>query len=482
MKKSPERAPVRRGVALVLGFALVFNTLLIVPQRAQAQWLTFDASSFVQNTITAVQSTITAGESVITSGNSISDNLFHYVLSPLAWAVAKAAINAMTQSIVNWINSGFHGSPAFATNLNNSLRQLGDGIAAAFLDELLNNTSINSPYIQRVAGTVARGYLLYTSRDAITARLQYTLGQYSSNEQAFRQGQFNQGGFNAWFAMTRQCGNDPYCVQYAAQEELVNRIDAVTRQRLEELDWGRGFLSWRDCPDTTQSDGTDTTVGVTQLSDADTSSGCTIKTPGSILEDAMGITATSPLRQLELADSFNEIVGALASQLVTHIFGATGLLGASEPSSGGGRSILDQATDPNQNASTTASLISGFQQAVTTERARTITNQTAWQEFRTIAEQAVAKCSGSTTTKSQQATDALAQANTMIAKAETNITALTGILDHIAALNSQPSANYSAAAVELTAEYNQILSGGSVGAPNGTLKSQLQAIIANGCN
>jgi hypothetical protein len=39
------------------------------------------------------------------------------VADGIAWAVAKLVVREMTTSIVNWINSGFKGNPAFVTDL-----------------------------------------------------------------------------------------------------------------------------------------------------------------------------------------------------------------------------------------------------------------------------------------------------------------------------------------------------------------------------
>ncbi len=111
-----------------------------------------------------------------------------------------------------------------------------------------------------------------------------------------------------------------------------------------------------------------------------------IETPGSIIENQLGITTTSPLRQLELADSINEIVSALMGQLVNHILGGGGLSGASQPSSGGGSSALDQATDPSQYSQATTNAAQGFSTQITTTRTRVVQFQTDWQKIDTAAE------------------------------------------------------------------------------------------------
>ncbi|MGB4076481.1 MAG: hypothetical protein WBK28_02135, partial [Minisyncoccia bacterium] len=73
-------------------------------------------------------------------------DILAFVLNSLAWAIAKAAVRSMTQSIVTWINSGFEGSPAFATDLRRNLRQVADAHVGLLVQELRSSISINSPY------------------------------------------------------------------------------------------------------------------------------------------------------------------------------------------------------------------------------------------------------------------------------------------------------------------------------------------------
>lgn len=485
------KEPLRRnkysiGKCLVALVLVISSSIGAFPRPAHALFgiedVVFDPTNFIQTTITAIESVFTSGATGVSAANSISENLRTYVLNPLAWAVAKAAVNAITQSIVTWINSGFEGSPAFATDLKTNLRQVGDAVATGFISELTNMVVVNSPYLEGVIGTVARGYLLYSSREAIVERLRYTLGNYAQNEVAFRQGQFNQGGFNAWFAVTRDCGNDPFCVEMSAREELLSRIDNQTQARLTELGWGRGFMSWRDCPDAEQEDGQDTTMGVTELTDEDRTANCTVSTPGSVIESQLEHSLGSGIRQLELADSFNEIIGALAGQLVSQIFGATGLLGASQPSGGGsgGRSVLQNAANGG-NASTTASMLNGFEQQVRQELTRTTAGKSAWEDLLPKIQQAVQRCTGSTTSKAASANAALAQSSQVATIAPIAITKLTEILADIATLRSQTNPNYSVAAQTLTAKYNEVLSQGRVDTPDRLTVSQIESIVANGC-
>lgn len=413
------------------------------------------------------------GAELATAASTGTQATIMQVLNGLAWAVAKAAIRSMTQSVVNWINSGFEGSPAFATDLRQTMLRLGDGVAAGFVGELIDNFEINSPFLDQIGPTIAYGYLLYTSRDQIQERLRYTLNEYARNEEAYRRGAFNEGGFSAWFATVRYCGNDPYCAQLAAEDELARRLDAQLRQRLEELDWGRGFLSWRNCPD--ESDTGDT---VTSLSETEDAVECPILTPGSVIENALLGTTDSPLRQLELADSINEIVGALASQLVSQVLGGTGLLGTSRPSSGGGRSYLQQyAGTPG----TDSTLAAGFNQALREQEQEVGSYRTNWTTIRTAAESAIAVCSqgvGNDATQRERADEVKADADREIVRASSALTILGELRTRLAAVQQSQSATSATQSAAITRDYECLLSGGNPA--NGTCTPTDPSILPTG--
>jgi len=318
-----------------------FSPLVVAPQRAEA------APLLVPVTAPVAEATL-----VTIEGTEAEESFVYQVLNGIAWAAAKAVVNSLTQSIVNWVNSGFEGSPAFATDLNTNLRQLGDAVATDFLNDLLTDTGkgdmIQSPFAESIGEGIIAGYYLYTSGDRLAARLRYTLDNFSQNSQAFLSGDFSQGGWNAFSAANNTCGNNPYCSRFAAYDELIDRLDSQVNQRIEEFRAGNGFLSWRgDCKQYASGSTS------TPLKDSDACLGHTINTPGSVIEAQLEHTLGSGLRQLELADSINEIVGALVSQLVTQVIGGTGLLGSSESTAGGGRSLTDsigQNTNTNTNA------------------------------------------------------------------------------------------------------------------------------------
>jgi hypothetical protein len=335
-------------------------------------------------------------------------------LDGIQWLIAKVAIQAITKSMVNWINSGFNGSPAFVTNLDQNLLSVSDGVANSFFSALSNNTGngVVSPFQNLVTQQLRNSYYSSTGRSSGGG---YDLNKFSNNPAGFLAGNFvANGGFNAWFAAVGNNSNNPYGAAYDAQNQLNAAVYQATTNRLNELNWGKGFMSWRG-PCTSKAPA----AAATSLSTADNCTQYSIKTPGSIVEDSLGITVNSPLRQLELSDSINQVVGALAGQLINQVVGGAGLSGISQPSSGGGSSILDQATNPSQYSSTNGGNSSGLIQPIANDLITAQNYLAAWQKIKSIASSCVSTNSA--------VTSALTQADTNISRATRAISALNAL-------------------------------------------------------
>ncbi len=378
-------------------------------------------------------------------------------LEQAAVLAAQQAIQSMTHSIVNWINSGFDGSPGFATNLGINLRQVADGAALNFINGLQKQGAINSPYMSQVIGAIRVGYLLYSSPDALRQRLQYDLNQYSPNDAAFRAGRFNQGGFTAWMAMTYRCGNDPYCAQFAAQDELNKTIDSAVSQTMTELGWGNGFFSWRgNCRDSQGNS--------VELSDATKDDKCEIRTPGSVVGDMVTSATHEPQLGLAVATSIQQVIGALANQLISGVLGQNGLLSGGSSSSGNNyRSAIEQSGSTGALGST---LSSNFIQASQSEKDTVGLYIRDWQIIHDAAARAEQACAllGDSAMRTE-VTDVVAQSNAAIAKGGTANTALDSIITRATQAQSLTGTQQSALVEQVTNDYQCLIAGG---APDGT--------------
>lgn len=275
---------------LSLSWLAAFCLILIVfilPKYSSAQVFVpvLDQPNLAQNSITA------AGVATLQQKES--------VLDAIAWSAAKIIISNMTNSIVNWINSGFEGSPAFVTDPEAFLIDVGDQIAGNFIA----GTEIG--FICEPFQLELRRALNFSFSSTFTRANYCRLSDVVSNVENFTKftdGDFSRGGWNSWFEISQNPSNNPLGVYSAAKAEIVLRTARGQEIELAKLNWGQGFLSWRDCE--VRDDQTGECIKYSE-----------IKTPGSVIENQLSQTLGSGIRQLELADEFNEIIGALVGQL-----------------------------------------------------------------------------------------------------------------------------------------------------------------------
>lgn len=477
-----------RAIPVLLGVSLLVSAAGF-PQQAQAQGgVVFDPTNLVQNVITAVRSS--------------AGNTKEYVLDTIAWQVANLAIESITKSTVNWINSGFQGSPAFVTDLNQNLSGVGDAVAAQFFEELGNQTIATTPFQDKVLDTVRLGYYLSTSPESFYTRYPYTLDQVSANDRAFLEGDFSQGGFNAWFATVMNPQNNPYGAQDLADQELARAVANATNNRLQELSWNRGFLSWRgECNDYAPQgeegylpgDAPPADLSI-DLTGEEACQGYEIETPGSVIMEQLNDQLGTGVNRLVSADEFNEIIGALLSQLASQVLGGDsgGLRGVSRPSSGGGASFLDRTGGSERSG---AAIARSFSATIVSQRQTVDTFRTNWEKIRAAANLAEQRCG---TNGQPNPQTVLNRAAAMLAKAADAIAALEAIQAEIAEASAQ-GGDQTLALLAITEKYNELINSDTLPSPQeiaeaqtesqdtgdaepGSLYSQLSRQAAGSCN
>lgn len=330
-----------RKTSWLLATILLFS-LLIKPGEVKAQLATADAGNLFQNIINTVSQ-------VASQGLAYSNNYKEYVLDPLASGFAKQIIRSLTSSIVNWINSGFEGSPAFIENPGAFFLDIADQATGKFISGTL--ADLCSPFSIDVRLALAFKY-----RPNVQERYACTLSTIIKNSKGavenasingFTAGDFRQGGWPAFVSLTTEPQNNIFGAYLMAESELSFRVASMQAQQRDELTQGRGFLSWKTCKATGSenlSERSDQGSGEGNYTGPERSfegSGegyvpeevCTVNTPGSVIAGALDTQLGSPVRQLELADEFGEIVNALFAQLVKQVLEG-GLSGVSSRSSG----------------------------------------------------------------------------------------------------------------------------------------------------
>lgn len=307
--------PLHKSIASLLLLTILVATFALTPldragniQRAQAL-IVHDPGNAAINRANVVVNTISK---VLQDAFYIKE----FTLDGIANGLAKMIIKNMTVSIVNWINSGFQGKPAFVTDLKQLLIGRLDAVAG---EMIYNDPSLNflcSPFQLDVKVALATSYQEATRGGLESA--QCTLSDVTNNVQGFLNGSFSEGGWNSWFELTQNPVNTPGGAELAAKSEMYARLIDEQGRTIKELDWGDGFLSFKVCADQAKQ------------------KNCDITTPGRVIADQINKSLGAGQDALITADEINEIISALFAQLAQKVItGAGGLLGVSSPGSGG---------------------------------------------------------------------------------------------------------------------------------------------------
>ncbi len=276
--------------------------------------------------------------------NSIQKHLKDFILDGLATTLARMILQQMTTSVVNWINSGFHGSPSFVTDPKGFFLDVGDQVTGAFLSKYGGPlTQLCSPFsydirvalaLDRVQTSQSRYKCTLSSIINNSANAVKTATVNGKSINGFMKGDFSQGGWPAFITMTTQPQNNIYGAYLQADSDLQARISAKQTTINLDLTRGGGFMSFPSCKtlltvDPTDQDQVDEaeglTAGDTRVSTKNNSDGtvtyetCTTETPGSVISSSLNKQLGAPVDQLNLTNQINQVISALFAQLVTTV-------------------------------------------------------------------------------------------------------------------------------------------------------------------
>ena len=315
-----------------------------------------------------------------------------YILDPLAWAAAKSMLQSITDETVNWINSGFNGSPAYITNPTSFFNNVADQATGAFLADNGPLSSLCSPISLNVrlaialneAGSRGTSGSAGASGGSGGSNSPYacTLSTAISNVNGatingFEAGDFSQGGWPA-FASLAEPQNNFYGAYLEAQSELDTNIANRTNEQNNQLNRGSGFMSYTTCKDDSTITDDDAAYDPTIQYDSKNNvyERCTISTPGSTIKSSLDKALGSSQDSLVQASMLDEVIGALASQLVNQVLGPNGLSGVTQ-SQNGQPSYLTQieAEATTSNTTTVSNTASTLTTQISTYRENIVNQQ-----------------------------------------------------------------------------------------------------------
>lgn len=271
----PDSSKLKKTIAVVCFIAILFTSATMIPSQANAQVASVPISTLF-------------------NFHSIMDYMKTFTLDRIAVMIANQILQRMTASVVNWINSGFQGSPAFLTNPEGYFLDVADQVTGQFiagngpLSALCSTFSADIRIALALQQGGQYGYGRYTCTlgsavnnfdglqtgvvvaatpngttvgDIANGNILRNPNQLNVNgvsaEQAgsqinnFVNGNFSIGGWPAFIALSVQPQNNPYGAYLMAQSDLQAQIAARHAAINTDLNRGAGFLSWQSCTDIT---------------------------------------------------------------------------------------------------------------------------------------------------------------------------------------------------------------------------------------
>ena len=380
-------------------FLLVFVPILLFtfPTKSYAffcpAFLCLDPIQDVEGGATVVTTGVSAGANTISTALQGSLWAKTFVGDALANALAKSMIRSLTAQTVKWINSGFKGNPAYVTDPANFFQNTGDQAASFVLSNNGVLSKLCSPWKAQVRLSIAKSYVDYTNPS-----YSCSLGQIEQNYNTFVNNFSQGGGWDTWFQVTQNSNNNPFGAYLTAETSLESHVNSNIQKYTDQINRGNGFLSYERCKPGKKTDLKNkvSNVDQNQCLSWDGSSGkqvCTeyksvdidtglgdgecspndkeVVTPGSVIKDQLSNVIKSPVAQLELTNSINQVVSALMIQMVQQVVGGigNGLKGLSESGSATSGSsygtLLEQMVAGTQTVQKSAPVNGGAEDAKT---------------------------------------------------------------------------------------------------------------------
>lgn len=276
----------------VMDIAADTNTLMMV---ANTNLTIGNTNLTVMNTDAIIgNSANTAGSSNTNAGNTTTLVTKEFSLDCVARELARIVLREMTDALVDWINSGFDGSPFFLEDPMGFLQSIEDSVSGYILEELgLTALCSLSADSLRLALSIDFGSRRgFQDRYACTLRdIEMNVGEIFDD--------FSSRSLQDYLELSLNPYDNVWGAYLGLTDEANRMITEVTDLKKEELGWGGGFFS--------QTDGDGKII-----------------TPGKLIENSLAESLGSEVRQLELADELNEIVSALVNALINEVMSAGG--------------------------------------------------------------------------------------------------------------------------------------------------------------
>ncbi len=280
----------------------------------------------------------------ISSGSVVENieifNIKEFLLDTVAKIAVNMLLSAITNSIVNWINSGFEGNPTFVQNPGDFLADAADQATGVFIQELGMTELCSADWLPKLKLSLQYN-VPYTQRMQCT--LTGVAENFEDNLKRFEDS-FMNGGWDSWLSMTAYPQNNIWGAYFESSDELARRKAAAMTSASMEASWGQGFNPLKKCVGASQETYCDNTCAHLEGTDDfdDCFNGCQDiegvdfsssdyceqsggqmqnTTPGKVIGDTISHTLGAGQETLiaadELSESIAAVLNALINQLIT---------------------------------------------------------------------------------------------------------------------------------------------------------------------
>lgn len=231
-----------------------------------------------------------------------------FVLDNIAWSLAKSLSSSLIRNVTQWVRTGFEGNPLFITDLSRFALDAANEASGIFLEEYLQKDTYDSlcqPWRNPIHLALTRANTGLSNK---SYKPQCTLADVINNASKMTDfmNDFQKGGWEAWGSLTASPANNPIGA-YLDGLDAMDQASAQAKANAEkEAQMGQGFTGQKKCLNKTPE------------------GRCkewTIESPGTWVESQLAESTSAEIRNLELADELDELLGALAGQLNNWILG-----------------------------------------------------------------------------------------------------------------------------------------------------------------
>ncbi len=247
MKTKMKKKTIKIISALLVISIIAPSVLFSMPKQIQAQGIaTMEQGplSYLRTILIGTSTTANVTNTAVTVKNVAKE-----ILRQILMTITRRLLQQMTKSTVNWINSGFHGSPLFLENPESFFKDIAKYEIRTMVD-MFGYDSNRYPFGKDFALNIIGSY-----KTQLRDNAQYTLSKVMTDPESLYnyQNNFNVGGWNAFLINTQYPQNNYLGFQMLATEALARKVNGTTQNAAQKvqttLQQGMGFLSPQTCAD-----------------------------------------------------------------------------------------------------------------------------------------------------------------------------------------------------------------------------------------